>query len=456
MHVLQLQERLRTGYWFIPGLMSVAGVVLAECMLSLDREGVGGGSWLSRWLNAGGVEGSRAVLSTVAGSMITVGATVFSIMMLTLSMASQQFGPRMLRNFMRDRWNQAALGAFMATFLYSLLVLRSIGGGGAATGQSVAAPALSVSVGLALVVVAAGVLIAFIHHVSVQIQAPQVIAMVARELDAQIDEFFPEEVGREGGPSSPMPEICGQPGREVNFIGTGYIEVLDLPEVMRVAVEHDLIVRLEVRVGRYVIKGQPCASVWPAERVTESVAAQIAQAYALSVRRTPAQDPEFAVRQLVEIAARALSPALNDPFTAVACVEHLTAAVVKMAQRKIPSPFRADEKGVVRVIAPHPTFGELLHLGFEPIRQYGAAHPLVINRVLDALATIAGALTRREDRPVVLEELGRVDSSIQRHLAEDPQFGHLRTRVAKIAQALRTGDESPETSSGVGRDAEVG
>lgn len=437
--ILQLLERIRSGYWFIPGCMVLGAGLLAELMLYLDQSELANGIPFATWFDAAGAEGSRAVLSAIAASMITVGATVFSITMLTLSSASQQFGPRMLRNFMRDRWNQFTLGTFTASFVYSLLVLRTA----RALEDDRFVPHLAVTVSMLLALFSVIVLIAFIHHVSVQIQAPSVIAMVARELNEQIDRFFPQEIGDE--PEPPPRGESPPPGWEsaavpVAFTRAGYIEVIDDGAPLEIASEAGVVVRLLVRPGDFVVPGQHAALVWPAERVNDDLEEELLDTIALASRRTPAQDPLFAVRQLTEIAARALSPGLNDPYTAAACAEHLGAAMVKLARRIVPSSCRAGEDGAIRLIVPGPDFPEMLRTAFAPLRRYGASHPIVIEALVDALTKTAAATSRAANRAAVLGQFDALRDAVARALADDSDLAPVLERIdaARRDAALST------------------
>lgn len=261
-HVL---ERVRTSYWLLPGLMTVGAIGLAELMLQADQARPDMLVAATSWLAVPGAEGSRAVLATIAGSMVTVAATVFSITMLTLSSASQQFGPRVLRNFMRDHWNQMTLGTVTGTFVYALLVLRTAG---RSKGDEFV-PHLSVSVAMGLALLAVGVLVIFIHHVSTNIQAPQIVARIARDLGNQIETFFPDPIG-EPADEPPSSAIPPEAPFECRFNASGYIDAIsDAP--LQEAEQHGLTVRLLVRAGDFVTVGELCAHVWPAQSVTQEI-----------------------------------------------------------------------------------------------------------------------------------------------------------------------------------------
>jgi len=431
---LALWDALRSSLWFVPALMAAAAIGLSFATVALDEaikhkvlENVG-------WLWAGGPEGARGLLSTVAGSMITVAGVVFSITIVALSLASSQFGPRLLRNFMRDTGNQVVLGTFIATFLYCLLVLRTVRG---ADGSEFV-PYVSITVALALAVASLGVLIYFIHHASVSIQVSTVIEVVDRELDAAIDRLFPEELGREV-PEQQQPEDKGEVPegfeREVHpvaAITSGYLQAIDAGALMKVATERDLIFRVRHRPGRFVMPGGDLVLAWPGARVDQALGEQIRAAFILGSERTLTQDVEFALNQLVEVAVRALSPGMNDPFTAVSCVDRLGAALCRLATRVLPAPHRYDEDGNLRVIADVVTFAGAVDAAFTQIRQYGRTSMAVTVRLLDTIGGIAAYTRREEDRAALLRQAVMIERGGRETLSDEWD----REEVEKHFQAV--------------------
>jgi uncharacterized membrane protein len=320
------------------------------------------------WLFSGGGEGASAVLGAIAGSMITIAGVVFSLTLLALSLASQQFGPRLLRNFMRDRANQVVLGTFIATFLYCLLVLRTI----RRADDAAFVPHLSVTLGVLFAIASLGVLIYFVHHVAVSIQADELVSVVGTELLQSIDRLFPEHIGgeihgcRDGDPDLPATfarEACPVVARE-----DGYLQLVDSDDLMTVAKEHDLVLQLHYRPGHYIVAGSPLLRAWPAQQLDEGIRNRINGAFILGGERTSTQDIEYVIGQLVEIAVRALSPGVNDPFTAITCVDRLGSALHRLAQREMPSPQRYDDEHKLRVVAPATSFAALLDAAFNQIR----------------------------------------------------------------------------------------
>ncbi len=384
------RDTLQNSYWFVPAVMAVAAAGLAVAMVSLD--GALGYEMVEtiRWIYTGGPDGAREVLSTVAGSMITVAGVAFSITIVALALASAQFGPRLLSNFMRDTGNQIVLGTFIATFIYSLMVLRTI----RTDDEGVSfVPYIAVTVSILLAVMSLGVLIYFIHHASVSIQAPHLVATVARELHEGIDELFPEDVNRSGvadpDTTGELPEEFETRADAVLTRHGGYIDGIDFDALMEIATEHDLLIRVEHRPGGFLVHGTAVARVWPPQSMDDVIERTIRRAFITTFHRSSLQDIEFSVNQLVEVALRALSPALNDPFTAIACVDYLSAGLCHLANRRMPQAFRFDDQHRLRVVARKPlTFVGVVDAAFNQIRQNAAFHTAVYIRLMGAIATV--------------------------------------------------------------------
>jgi uncharacterized membrane protein len=382
-------ELLRESYWFVPTVMMLGGVALAGATLRADH--ALGGRWPAfAWLYGGNAEGARVVLGTIAGSMIGVAGVVFSITIVSLTLASNQFGPRLLRNFMRDLGTQVTLGTFVVTFLYCLLVIWTVRGGDAGF-----VPFVSVTLAMVLAVTSLAVLVYYIHHIAAQIQAPNVIAAVARDLAGAIDRLCPES--DDPAETTDAPPVPRGRGAVIASEGSGYLAVLSIDELLEVARERDLLIRLRHRPGRWVLAGSPLAEAFPADRVDDEVRRRIVGACVLGSIRTLAQDMEFAVEQLVEVGVRALSPGVNDPFTAVTCIDVLGDALRRVATRPLPSPVRRDGHGVPRVIRHPITFPSLLDAAFNQLRQYGASSVAVTIRLLETIAAIAAQAARADD-----------------------------------------------------------
>ena len=438
--ILRLWESLRSSFWFLPSLMAAGAIALSFGTVALDEAVTD--KWLRNvgWVYTGGAEGASAVLQTVAGSMITIAGVVFSLTLVALSLASSQFGPRLLRNFMRDTATQLVLGTFVATFLYCLLVLRTIR---RATDLSFV-PHLSVTTGVLFALASLWVLIFFIHHVAVSIQADQLVARVGGELLQSIDRLYPqdraateEDPSGEGRVDAVVPGVFQREARALDAPGDGYLQIVDVNALMRAARAEDAILRIERRIGDYVVSGTPLVMVWPGSRLNDKVADHIRGALVLGSQRAPTQDLEFTVLQLVEAAVRALSPGINDPFTAIAVIDRLGSALSRLAARDAPPTAHLDDDHHLRLLTPRITFPELLDTAFNPIRDYGRSSTAVAIRLLETLAVVATFVQRSEDREAVRRHADMIVRATDREplVAEDHHaIGDRRDAVLRILQ----------------------
>lgn len=370
-------ERIRGGLWFLPALMSAAAAALAIVCARLDQAAISRGA-IREFLYRGEPESARALLSTLAGSMITVAGVSFSVTMVALSLTSSQFGPRLLVNFMRDRGNQVVLGAFIGTFVFCLVALGSPASGGE--------PYVSVSASVALVLsgVSLMLLIYFIHHVASSMQADHVIDGVALDLRHSLERIFPAGESPRSAPDRPRASAT------VAAPAAGYLQGVDDASLVGIAAEHDLRLRVLRRPGHFVVAGAPLVEV-TGEVSADDAARRIRSAFIVGGWRTADQDPEYGIHQLVEIAVRALSPGVNDPFTAITCVDRLAGVLATVAARPARPPVLWDDDGEPRVWLDPIDFAGVLDAAFDQIRQCARTSPAVAIRLLEALAHIGRA-----------------------------------------------------------------
>jgi uncharacterized membrane protein len=400
------REALRTNLWVVPTVEVIAAVALYFATHAIDKAAYSGSLTLPSWMEFGTADAARQILTTLAAAVITVVGVVFSITIVTLTLASTQFGPRMLRNFIRDRGTQFTLGTFVATFVYATLVLISIGP--ASPGRDFV-PHLSITVAVGLVTLSMAVLIYFIHHIAMSIQLPQVIASIAKDLSRAIDaESSQDEVALEAGPSlSELLRRMDEGGGEVPAPSSGYLQFVQHETLIGLAAEKGAVIRLLHRPGHFVVSGHPLATVWPAS-ASEGVSRALRVAHITGPSRTLAQDLAFAVDQLVEIAIRALSPAVNDTFTALTCIDWLGESLCKVTARWRPLRVHRDSHGYVRVITAHVSYERLIERAFEKIRQAGRGMPAILIRQLEALAKIVDHTSSPEQRELLLAQAAMI------------------------------------------------
>ncbi|GAA0731971.1 DUF2254 domain-containing protein [Sphingomonas japonica] len=432
--------------------MAIAAVLLAGGMIWLDT--YVGSDWMDdfAWLTASRPSGARQVLSSIGGSMITVAGTVFSVTIAAVVYASGQYGPRLLSNFMSDRGNQLTLGTFIATFLYCLVVLRTVRSADESAGASFV-PNLALLVGVFLAICSIAVLIFFIHHVPSKIHINNVIEDIGRRLLKEIDERFPKTIG--GGPAEGtnsaealrVPATFregasaedGQQRQLIRTKHTGYVQLIESDAIIDLAKRHDLVLRLQYQPGDFAHTGRVLAEAWPMDSCDDKTVAAIRATFAFGARRSALQDLRFLIDELVEIAARALSPGVNDPFTAVTCLDWLSAGMSGLAQRQLPSHLRLDDEGALRLIAHPLTFTNFIDRSFGALVQYCATDMVASLRYIRALGEISLDCDDPKRIETLRTYLDRLDT-----LAEEGMTGfnlsRVRERSSELSRALAEPD----------------
>jgi uncharacterized membrane protein len=427
-------EVLRTNLWLVPAIEVLAALGLFAITLSLDRAAYRGEFALPTWMISGSADGARQILTALAAAIITVVGVVFSIILVTLTLASTQFGPRMLRTFIRDRGTQLTLGTFVATFVYAVLVLVSIGPG--PHGDFV--PHVGVTAALALMVADLAVLIYFIHHTATSIQLPQVIASIAREVSEAIDAQARNDMSPGRPHAGPTAAELGASMRSAGGVVrapvSGYLQFVRHRSLVQLAANADAVIALDYRPGHFLTQGHPFATVWPsaaAGRVSEA----LGRAHITGPVRTLTQDISFGIDQLVEIAIRALSPAVNDTFTALTCIDWLGDTLCKMAIRWHPARAQRDHAGYIRLITAEPSHERLVERAFEKIRQAGEGMPAVMIRQLEALARILADTRDPGQRRVLLHQAEMIMRACERCVREESDRADVRRRYDDLLAA---------------------
>ena len=433
--LLSMLDSLRSSLWFWPVMLSVIALGLAQGTVWIDRS-----EWLEQleltWLFGAGIDGARALLATIATAMISISATVFSVTIVALSLAAGQLGPRLLRTFMRDRGTQISLGIFIATFVFCISVIGVVDG----SGKVAFVPRASVSTALLLAMTSMAFLIYFIHHVAASIQAPNVIAVVGEELDEAIDRLFPESIGT-GDPelaaqvTPALPPDFPVSSSAVLALKSGYIQLIDGNSLVDVACEIDGLIWLARAPGAYVLAGTEIARVWPGAANSREVNSSVQEAVSIRAIRTPVQDVLYPVGQIVEIAQRALSPGINDPTTAESCVNRLGAALGKLLQREMPSPFRRDDDGALRLVVQGASFAQFVAAAFNPVRNYSQGSLQVSLRLASLVAELA-PLTRDDSQREVLRAQAQMLERAAAELREPLDRKEVEAQCRRAIEAL--------------------
>lgn len=422
----KLLADLAETFWLLPAVLVLTGATGALVLIQLDRSG-----WIPRWLLEnwlydGGATGARTLLGAVASSTIGVAGTVFSITIAALSLAAGQMGPRLLRNFTRDRGNQLTLGAFLGTFCYALIVLRSV----RTESEGGFIPHLSLSVGIALAFVCVATLVYFVGHMAGRINVDTVIELVSDDIHSAIQRLTIDE----RQPDPPPPEFW----RDATPIADerrGYLQQLDEGGLAAWADEHETAIRLLVRPGDYVFPGAPIALMLPP---VEGADQAIRNTTALGPRRAGSSDLRFVVRQLVEVAVRALSPGINDPHTAISVLDRLGAALCEMKPLYLPTGvWIAHERPVL--VVPHIQYDQLVNTMFHMIRQNAPGNATVLMRELEVLTEVVSCERDRARMASLKRHADLVLDDAGRDIATPGDLDDLRRRHRAFMTMMRDG-----------------
>ena len=434
-HLKYLAYKLDTSFWFVPGLMIAVAIAFSFAMVSLDHALQNASIDVSTWLYGATPDGARQLLTTIASSTITVTSLVFSMTLVALTLASQQLGPRLLENFIRNRANQLVIGFFVATFVYSLLVLRAVSD--VAGTQFVPICATVVAIGLSIV--SSGILIFFIHHVAQSIQADAVVANVSANLDRLIAGHFAET--EDCGPAMPADEAWpadfDDKATPVHAMESGYVQTLDIHALKNLAADRKTTLRLKYRPGHFIVKGSPIAHYYfPGTDGPDNLSKEITSKFVIGPKRTSAQDVEYEMRVIAEIAIRALSPGINDFYTAITSVDRLTAALASVMGRRFPSADFRDERGKIVLRTVPPDFGGLLDTAFNDIRQSARGNTAVTIRLLESLTVLAKMSVREEHKGVIGKHIDMVGRSAAEFIFDPNDKSDAEERLREARRSL--------------------
>lgn len=430
----QILISIRSSLWFVPALITLASIILAIGLLETDRRfGNELRTWWPRLFEIEG-DGATGMLSAIASSMATVAGVVFSITVVALALASTQYTSRILRNFMRDRTTQIVLGVFIGVYIYCLLVLRTVSGG-----EWAFKPAASVLVAVILAVIATGYFIFFIHHISSSIQASQISDAVTREAAKAIERMFPEKIGHGQPPVASYPPADAFMWTPVPAAALGYVQALDSEGMISYAQENELVIRMECAIGDFIAPGMPLVSLHflspGSGEECKDRAAELNAMYAIGSYRTIEQDAAFGIRQLVDIALKALSPGINDTTTAVTCIEHLSYLLSLCAQRNIPGRYRFADRRLC-VIAAGPQFRDLVALAFNQIVESAPDNTEVALQLLRALKRIGEATQLDAHFSVLKEQAEAQVDTFKLHAKSTGALKAMELQMQELMQCL--------------------
>jgi uncharacterized membrane protein len=441
------REALRTTLWFVPAILIVVAIVIFIITFSIDVAAYYHHFELPFWLLIGSAGAARDILIAIAAAIITTVGVVFSITILALTLASQQMGPRMMRNFVRDVGNQMTLGVFVATFVYSVLALGSI----AIYPNFV--PHVGIAVSELLLLVDVVVLVYFINHIASTIQLPAVIASIANDLEVALETEYPNLNDGQGQPSDPREEVekrqspeellavIDERGGVVLAAKSGYLQFVGYARLTKIAQMHDATIRLDFGPGHFIVAGDPIAKVFPQD-AAQQVERALAKAHITGPHRTLMQDPVFAIDQLVEIAIRALSPAVNDTFTALTCLDWLSAGLSQVSRRELHVNVYRDEEGRIRLIGAGWSYAHIVNRAYDKIRQAGSGMPAVLIRLLASISVVAMCTTSQSQRDVLMRQVEMVWVDAQETVRDEHDLADIELRYDRACLALSDPDDS--------------
>lgn len=402
-------DDLQSSLWYRPAIYTVLAIVLALIAPSIDQ--------MTTWKFYDiGADNARAVLSSIASSMLTVVTLTFSILMVSFTLASQQFSPRILRTFTRDRASQHVMGLQIGTFLYSLLVMVRVND----VGNTTFVPLLSVLGAIGFSMVGIGAFIYFVDHISRSIRVNYIIANIGEQTVALLHDETPEQVEAYTRQADRELALQQETSTTLAAPSAGYLQGVDVERLVKIAEEHDLLLEMTCRTGDFIPRGRPLLQIHPADKVDKALCEELQNQFDLGTERTMFEDVLFGIRQLVDIALKALSPGINDPTTAMNCLDYLTNILVQAARQPHRPAHLCDEAGEVRLLVRNITFAAMVELAFHQIRHYGAGDALVVARTLDALTEITAATEVSERRTVLWRYVLMVRRSADKGLT-DPQ-----------------------------------
>ena len=447
---------LRRNYWFWPSAMTLAALVLGFLLPYIDA--LVGADWTASvpFLRAIQVDGARAILTTLAGASLGVAGVAFSITIVAVSFASSNYGPRLIGNFMADRTNQVVLGVFVATFVYCITVLSTVHAGVETEERSLAAfvPQISIMFALALTLASVGALIGYIHHIPESINIMNLVAAIGDELREAVIAL--RDARHAGGNVEDVADLAAwrdegdgdaDDGTRLCTDAAGHLQYIDVHTLDAVAKEHGLRIRIDRAAGDFLAVGERVMTVLGAHEIDDELRERLAECYTLGANRTQSQDVLFLADQLVEVAVRALSPGINDPRTAILCLNWLGAALDAFARREpVPGP-GAD----ARVLYSRITFETMLERTFSEMRQHIAADRTVTIYALAILTDVAVAASRPAMAAACARQIERYGRSASEMLKETLAREEVETAVSEALSRVRRrrGLEAGDVSAGV-------
>ncbi|MDB4265171.1 DUF2254 domain-containing protein [bacterium] len=421
-------EKIRASAWTVPASFAVLAIVAAN--LSLWADGMfrdANLGWLD-WIKPASAEGAETLLSTIAASMLAIAGVSFSSIMVTMTLASQQFGPRLLRNFIKDKLNQVVLGALIGTFIFCIFILRGI----ETVDGAISVPQLSTVLALSLALICLGLFIRFVHHILNQIQAEEVCADAYQVFEESIDTIFPSDDEDSTEHRVTDNELEGW---KIIAGKTGYVQAVNITGLVALAQKYDAVFMTNRRAGHFISKGQAVVTVATGpdlKDVEEDLIAEVQKSFFVGSVRTPEQDYEYGIRQLVEVALRALSPGVNDPFTAMNCVDYLGAGIQEAFSRSLPGSIHRDEEGEIRVFSWPSSYRSIVESAVNQIRQAAYDKCDVSCHLLEMLTEVALVAEKKEQQEALYLQARLINQDTLSTLHNEHDCEAIRSRFVNF------------------------
>ncbi len=438
-------DRLKVSFWFAPVVMSLGAILLSWTMYWIDfripNEALQGSN-----LIISGTPGElRSMLVGMATTTLATAGVVFTLLTLPLSTVVAQYGSRLLRVFLGDRTTQLVLGMFVATFVYCLSAATSI----PSIETHPESPQVTVTVGIVLMLGTFASLVLLVQHISTMLQAPNIAAMAGAELRDVVRAAIPDDnqsANERNDRLETKPDhLVEIKGYEVQVRKTGYIQYIDPEILLTLAQEKNLVIRLLRKPGQFIRDGMIVALIWPADQVDATLDRQIRQAFQIGNGRTPTQDVAYAVNQLAEMAVRAMSAAINDPFTAMTCLDYIGEGLAIFIQQGEKGSHFYDPDGELRLILEPVTFDELLSAAFDILRHCGCDSPSVLQHMLEVIERVGQEARSTKTRQELLRHVNLIlaESQAGSLIAQDRQLIQQRSAALQTALAETSFESAP-------------
>lgn len=440
--IKQFGISLRASLWFVPGLMIGVSIALALLLIEIDSRVKP--EWLENFprLFGLGADGSRGMLTAIASSMLTVATLAFSLTLNTVTQASGQFTPRIFRNFMRDRANQFVLGYFVSVFAFCLLVLRTIRGGD----ELKFVPSLAVMVGLLLALGGILVLIFFIHHIAESLQITTILDKISDETKEAVETLFPAKMGEaataeENSELQPIEQIKNW--QKIPALKSGYVQNIDTDGLLEFAVKNNVVMRMRRGIGQFAGSGAALIEItldtetgYSAKPFKDGEIQKINDLFSLDRYRTIEKDAGYGIRQIVDIALKALSPGVNDTTTAIICIDILSEIVGEIARRKMPARVRTKD-GIPRILTIAPDFKKIVETAFDQIRISGKANQAIFARLVQAMMFIADCATSDERKNVLEKQVDLIGEFAVQTLQTEYEKDKIRLKLIEAKRIFK-------------------